>query len=462
MASEPSSDGGLRGRARFRRALLVLTAGIATLTTVAAGVGYGGYIWAQRQFEDVKSGIDPVTKEPYIGGKCTRKACNYLLLGSDSRTGLSEEELEHFGTTDEIGGERSDTIILIHLDPKREQAVILHFPRDLWVQIPGMGMGRINGAFAGGVRSGGPDRVAETIENLTGLHINHFLYVNFEGFKGVVDALGGVPMCVDRPMKDVLAGLDIPAGCQDFDGATALAFVRSRHQCEDKIPDFARIARQQQFLRAVLSKLLSPSQIVNLPGLVRPVAQNMVKDEGFPLLDIAYLAENLDGTNTGTADFRAVPTTPGWETLSNGLRASVVHLEPEAETLFDRLVDGKPLGELGKQQPSTLVSPANVTVSVHDANSGEKAQEVLTLLEQGGFDAVPELAPAEDLGASGTQILYAPGHLAEGKRVQRFLPNIKLVKAEPRQLHDVDVAVVITSRYRPKPPGTGKPSEGGC
>ena len=136
--------------------------------------------------------------------------------------------------------------------------------------------------------------VARTVEDLTGLHINHFLYVDLAGFQGVVDALGGVRMCMPYPMQDVLTGLDVQAGCQEFDGGT-LAFVRTRHQPCDAVPDFARIGRQQQFLRAVLTKLLSPSEVANLPGLVKPVASNVVKDSDFQILDIIELARQLQG-----------------------------------------------------------------------------------------------------------------------------------------------------------------------
>ena len=123
--------------------------------------------------------------------------CNYLLLGSDSRAGLSDEEQTEFGTDKQIGGEnRADTIMLVHTDPKLEKAIIISFPRDMYVPIPGHGEDKINAAFEGGIEGGGPELVAGTVQNLTGLKIDHFLYVDLAGFQGVIDELGGVDMCI--------------------------------------------------------------------------------------------------------------------------------------------------------------------------------------------------------------------------------------------------------------------------
>jgi LCP family protein required for cell wall assembly len=236
------------------------------------------------------TGVAPTSTgpTPLPTGPCSRRACNYLLLGSDSREGMTPEEQEKYGTEDEVGGEaRADTVMLIHVDPDRSKAVILSFPRDLWVQIPGMGWGKLNSAFSGGLTGGGPGRVAETVANLTGLRVDHFLYVDFAGFRGAVDALGGVEMCPpaylanqDGRIVDELADLDIAPGCQRMDGTTALAFVRARHLPCDAIPDFSRIGRQQQFFRALITQMLRPSQLVRAPGLVQPVLQAMRRDAG--------------------------------------------------------------------------------------------------------------------------------------------------------------------------------------
>src|SRR5918999_774598 len=122
-----------------------------------------------------------------------------------------------FADDEHIGGEnRSDTIILVHTEPDQRKAVFLSFPRDLWVEIPGRGMGKINTAFEGGIDGGGPQRVARVVKSVTGMQVHHVLYVDLAHFQQLVDALGGVDMCVPYPMYDELSLLDIPAGCQHF------------------------------------------------------------------------------------------------------------------------------------------------------------------------------------------------------------------------------------------------------
>ena len=133
----------------------------------------------------------------YPTGPCADRACNYLLLGTDSRAGLSAEEQTHFGSNSDIGGvSRADTIMLVHTDPDLQKAIVVSFPRDLWVDIPGHGTDKINSAFEGGLTGGGPQLMAKTISNLTGLQIDHYLYVDLNGFQDVVDTLGGVELCI--------------------------------------------------------------------------------------------------------------------------------------------------------------------------------------------------------------------------------------------------------------------------
>jgi LCP family protein required for cell wall assembly len=219
----------------------------------------------------------------------------------------------------------------------------------------------------GGIEGGGPMRVARVVKSLTGMQVHHVLYVNLAGFQGLVDALGGVDMCVPYPMYDVLTLLDIPAGCQHFDGATALAYVRTRHQPCDAVPDFARISRQQQFLRAVISRLLTPGELLRLPTLVPELLDNLVVDEGLRNpAELVYLAGQLGGVTTDAAQFRAVPTIPAGIYVNGQYLSIVKMLEPEAAQLFARIKGGRPLGDLGAELSSTAPSPANVVVQVVD------------------------------------------------------------------------------------------------
>jgi LCP family protein required for cell wall assembly len=449
-------------RRHRHRLLLAITASLSLIVALVGGAGFGSLVWAQHELNrhDVVSARDPHHPgEKIIGGPCVRHACNYLLLGSDSRTGLSHQDQVISGTNADIGGsQRSDTIILIHVDPNQDKATILSFPRDLWVPIPGHGTDKINSAFEGGVNGGGPDLVARTVEDLTGLHINHFLYVNLAGFEGVVDALGGVRMCVPYPMSDPLTGLNIRAGCQDFDGRTALAFVRTRHQPCDAVPDFARIGRQQQFLRAVLTKLLSPSEVTHLPSLVKPVAGNIVKDSDFKILDIVDLARELQGINTGAADFRAVPGVPTLiHTPEFPSGISVVELTPDARQMFRDLAAGRPLGNLGKALEQTQVSEANVSTTVYDKTSGGRADEVNRVLGESGFNNAAGVVPATTLAASkvkGSAILYGPGDKPKADVVAKYLSNLQEVPVD-RGVLSTDVGITITPGYTPAPIGGG-------
>jgi LCP family protein required for cell wall assembly len=451
----------------WRRGFLAAAASVSAVLTLVSAFAMGTYFWARAQINtipevrlppaDVTSG--GATPEPEIAGICDDRACNYLLLGSDSRAGLSPEEQIAFGTDEDIGGEnRSDTIILVHTQPDRREAIFLSFPRDLWVEIPGVGMGKINGAFAGGIEGGGAQLVARTVKNLTGMPIHHVLYVDLAGFQGLVDALEGVEMCVPFPMQDELTGLDIAAGCQRFDGATALAYVRTRHQPCDAVPDFARISRQQQFMRAVISRLLSPGELLRLPTLVPELLENLVVDEGLRNpAELVYLAGTLDGVNTGAADFRSVPSVPAGEYV-NGRYLSIVRaVEPQASQLFERIKEGRPLGGLGTELSSTPPSPANVVVQVVDKQAGTIATTAYGVLTEGGFDTSPGIVPGAGFEApvKGSVIVYREGAEPQAKVVGTYYRNLEVAAAPPGTLPPgVDVAVVLTPRYEPPPPST--------
>jgi len=455
------------GHPHLRRTLLAGTAALSLLVTVLAGGAMGFYYWTQNQIQYIPeppaSGSSPGANTD-IGGPCVRHACNYLLLGSDSRAGLTKEEQQVFGTDQHIGGVfRSDTIIVVHIEPGEKKAVFLSFPRDLWVDIPGHGFNRINAAFEGGIEGGGAQLVAHTITSITGLRINHSLFVDLAGFQSVVDALGGVDMCVPYPMRDPLTQLDIKAGCQHFDGRTALAYVRTRHQPCDLIPDFARISRQQQFLRAVMAKMLSPSELIHLPSLVPAVLKSVRVDRGLNPAELAYLAGQLNGVNAGNVDFRVVPSTPAGVTV-NGQYLSVVRMvEPEADELFSRLRDGRPLGDVGLTQEQTPPSPAVIKVAVYDRSSAGMAPRVYTTLTEGGFDTsipVRDIAALGPPPVKGSAILYKGG-ATDGKAmadvVHGYLSNLPEVPVKKGVLPDVSIAVVIGSHFRLPLPSTSGP-----
>jgi LCP family protein required for cell wall assembly len=281
---------------------------------------------------------------------------NVLVLGSDDRAGLTPEEQAAFGSEDDVEGERSDTIILLHIDPRRDRAVVLHFPRDLRVRIPEHGTDKINAAYT----LGGPDLVVRTVKAYTGLPVHNYMEIDLAGFQDLVDAVGGVRICIDRPMVDELAGLNLPrAGCYLLDGAQALGFVRARHIAGDIVPDFARIARQQQFMRAMLNRLLSLGSLLDQQLLEEAVA-NVTTDEALTGADLVLLGQKLrhlaeeDPSGGESLDFRVVPSIPQ---EIEGV-SYVVAEQADADRLFEALAEGRPLGGLGLTLAQTLPSPA--------------------------------------------------------------------------------------------------------
>jgi LCP family protein required for cell wall assembly len=477
MSTEPSEQATAR-RGRLARAFLAVSASLSLL--IAAGTAYG-----IAEYRAAGHTTPPIQLGSPSGavGPCVHDVCNYLLLGSDSRAGLSQAQQGQFGTNQDIGGSnRADTIMLVHTDPNLQKAIILSFPRDLYVNIPGMGMGKINGAFEGGVNGGGPERMAETIHDLTGLKVNHVLYVDLAGFEGVVDTLGGVTMCipaenVNTPgyvdavdpsgnpvpvfysevghIVDPYTGLDVKPGCQTLDGAQALAYVRTRHlRCDAAAPDFYRITRQQQFLRAVINRLLQPEELTKLPAEIGPIMRNFRRDEELKIADLAFLVGQLRGISTGAAEFRSVP---GYEQTVGSL--DVVKMDPVAQQIFQAIRDGKPIGGVGTTSRYTPPSPATIVAPVIDHVSGGKAQDVEQVLSDSGFDISQGVVDIAAYGSPvpGNVIAYGPGDELEAKVVQQYLPGLAMKQVKGLPDH---VAVFITSSYRPAQVGTGGGTSG--
>ncbi|MET0801501.1 MAG: LCP family protein [Actinomycetota bacterium] len=453
------------GHGRLARAAVAISATLSLLIGIGTAYGFVAYQQAGdagRKFDltDGDGGGVQANGEELPTGPCIDDVCNYLLLGSDSRAGLTADERDQFGTDEQIGGEnRADTIMLVHTDPSLEKAIILSFPRDLAVQIPGHGEDKINASFEGGVDGGGPALVAATVHKLTGLKINHALYVDLAGFQGIVDTLKGVEMCIpaenvntpDGRIVDELTALDVKPGCQRLPGDQALAYVRTRHlRCDAAAPDFYRIARQQQFLRAVINKLLEPGQLARLPVMIKPIMRNLVPDEDLNLADLVFLVGQLEGISTGAAEFRTVPAYPDPANLG------ILRMDDSAERIFAAIRDGEPLGSIGRDLAYTPPSEANVPVLVVDHASDGMVGEVQEVLSQAGFDISPGMSTftAYEKKVPGSVIAYAPDADAEAQVVAKYFPALEL-----RQVTGLpdDVVVFIDAAYEPAPVGSGAP-----
>ena len=207
-------------------------------------------------------------------GSSSGSGTNWLLVGSDSRQGLSEEDQATLGTGGDVGIGRTDTIMVLHI-PDSGTAQLVSIPRDSYVNVPGFGQDKVNAAFT----YGGPQLLAQTVEQATGVGIDHYAEIGMGGLANVVDAVGGVNICVDEPILDPLAGIDLAAGCQDLEGSDALGYVRTRATA---MGDLDRVERQREFFAALLDKFTSPSTLANpfrAVSLVTHTAQSFLVNE---------------------------------------------------------------------------------------------------------------------------------------------------------------------------------------
>jgi LCP family protein required for cell wall assembly len=259
---------------------------------------------------------------------------NWLLVGSDSRQGLDSSQEAQLSTGDANGG-RTDTMMLMHIPSGSGKPTLVSLPRDSYVPIPGHGKNKLNAAYS----FGGPKLLTQTVEQASGLRIDHYAEIGFEGFVGVVDAVGGVNICVDQPLHDPAAGLDLNTGCQDLNGTQALGYVRSRHLYARQ--DLDRIQHQRQFLAALLSKATSASVLAN-PFRLFPFATNTVDtltvDNGDHIWNLAGLAFALsgNGSTTGTVPIGSSQTV-------SGIGSVVVWDKTKAKQLFDDFRQDNPV-----------------------------------------------------------------------------------------------------------------------
>ncbi|WJY64559.1 Regulatory protein MsrR [Corynebacterium atrinae] len=217
------------------------------LLAVVLVLGISMLFWVDSKLTRVEA-----TPSPQVANTA---GTNWLLVGSDSRQGMSEEDVARLGTGGDIGIGRTDTIMVLHI-PNGGQARLVSLPRDSYVSIPGYGEDKINAAFT----YGGPTLLASTVEQATGLRIDHYAEIGMGGLANVVDAIGGVELCPTEPINDPLANLNIVAGCQKMDGPTALGYVRTRATA---MGDLDRVDRQREFFGALMTEATRPSTLLN-------------------------------------------------------------------------------------------------------------------------------------------------------------------------------------------------------
>ncbi|MFC1404272.1 MULTISPECIES: LCP family protein [Streptacidiphilus] len=404
----------------------------------------------------VVSGVgDSIGRVNVFGGLTHRPAdddaMNILVVGTDDRDGVPERILQSL----HAGGEAchcTDTMMLVHLSASGDGASVVSIPRDSYVDIPAHqdlatrqpvpeSMGKINAAYG----MGGPPLTVETVEQATGLRIDHYLQLNFLSFVSTVDALGGVPVCTDRPLHDPKSGLDLPAGTTRLDGATALKYVRARYV--DPTADLGRMQRQQKFVAQVIQQATGSGTLLNplrLQRVLSSVLASVKADEGLSDKDLLALATRMKDLRPSSASFATVPladlnhVVPGWG-------STVLWDKPRAAALFTALREDRPLtppaprpsrspssagsAAGGKAEAQPTVPPGRVRVQVQNgsgvAGLGARADR---LLRAEGFatSGYASNAPGPDAAAR-TVVRYDPRWDESVRTLAAALPGAQLV-----------------------------------
>lgn len=400
---------------RWRRRILYATAFI--IFVAAAGAG-GLYFYARYRFDEIpKIHSKHLIKQTAKPGQ----PFNVLLVGSDSRAFVSNPtQVKAFGDEADAGGQRSDVTMVARFVPATKSVTVISIPRDLWVDIPGnvtdvSGMNRINAAY-----NSGPDLLIQTIESVLHIPINHYISVGFDGFSGMVNALGGVTMDFPTAVKDTYTGLDVTTtGCQIVNGTVALQLVRSRHLQYvnkngyweyDGLSDFSRIQRQDSFFRAVLAKVnTSITNPLAINGFISAAVGNLAIDDTLTEGDLFRIATDFHGLSTSHLVTETLPTT---SYVTDGGADVLLAAQPYADQMIDAF------NQLGvpKPKPSTTTTTApplaNSAVSVDVLNAsgaGLLATDTAAALKENGFvitgiNNAPSLIPAGEP----SEIYYGP------------------------------------------------------
>jgi LCP family protein required for cell wall assembly len=380
------------------------------------------------------------------------KALNFLLVGSDSRDGLTPAELKQAGTEANPGAKLTDSIILVHLSPKRDKAVLVSFPRDSWVDIPGHGNARINTAYAKGEhdrKGGGPALLIRTIETLTGIYVDHYLEIDFRGFLKMVDALGGVDVCLPTAARDKDSALNLPAGRSHVRGTQALAFVRARKF--DPRGDFGRIQRQQQFLGSMLRRATSLGILARPDRLFRfldTVARSLTVDDKLSFNDMKKLATKLRGLDPAKIVFVTVPYHP--RGVYHG-KALVVELDKTADDALFAAIRADDAIEAGAtpapaEQPTDLiVPPSRIHLRVLNGNGASgSAGQAASDLAAVGFQIV-RTGDADSTSYAQTIVRYGPSKADSARTVAAAIPGSAL---QLDQSLGSTIEVVVGQDYR--------------
>ncbi|GAB3208875.1 LCP family protein [Marinactinospora thermotolerans] len=372
-------------------------------------------------------------------------ALDFLVIGSDSRGELDRGAQAELGVGN-AAGQRSDTMMLVHVNEDRDQITVIGIPRDSWVRVPGHGEAKINAAYA----YGGPQLAIQTVESTTGVRIDHYVEVDFAGFVDVVDALGGIEVCLEEPIYDEKAHLNMGAGTHHVDGTEALAFARTRKTVDG---DLDRIDRQQQVMAALLDKALDSDTLGNPDKLTRfldTALGSVTVDEGLDTAAINQLAAQLRSIKLDDVAFTQVPVSSMDFRTPNGETAVTWNSEA-AEELFDKVAADEPLtGKDGEEEPARSESrpgptPQEVTLEVFNgAGAPGLGARAAADLAGAGFQVPEQASNWPSLGVTQTLVRHAPEQADAAALVAAAIPGAVL--EEDTSLSE-RVQVVVGSGY---------------
>jgi LCP family protein required for cell wall assembly len=376
----------------------LLLSGVVVVALALVGITTG-YVYVQYRFSQVTKVTVRHLKVAPVGAPF-----NVLLIGSDSRANFTPADQAAYGNETTAGGQRSDVVKIVHVIPATGQVSILSIPRDTMVTVAGDTSetgtyNRINATY-----NNGPDQLVQTIEANFGIPIEHVVQLNFVGFRGAVDAIGGVNLDFPYPAKDAYTGLDITtAGCQHLNGGYSLAVARSRHYeyyedgywQYDGTSDFGRIQRQNAFLKALINQAEKQYNPLTINAFIGSVVQGVTIDSTFTISELVSLAQqfrNFASTNLATA------TLPSYAASSSEFASygSVLYVQqPQANQVISQFlgspapeVDTPPPGPYGVEATTTTTAPP-ATSSSGGSTPSTSATSVTTTTVDTSFDPTP-------------------------------------------------------------------------
>ena len=394
QASRRAAEHGRRARGPARGVVLARWAAAVLSALILAGSGWGWYLVRVAEASVSRTDAIPDTGNTDVGGGADR-AVNLLLVGMDSRDGLTAEQRAEFSTGDPDAVLNTDSMMLVHLPADGSAASFVSLPRDTYVSIPGYGEGRLNSAYAHGYNdadgsdeerdAAGAQTLIRTVSAFSGLQIDHFAKIDLLGFINLSTIVGGVEVNLCEATRDPLSGADFPAGVQTISGADALAFVRQRQG----LPrfDLDRIVRQQVYLAGMLRNILSSDLLLDLgkqKDVVEQVGSSVTLDQDLDLFD---LAAQMQGVQPGSITFQTIPGL-----VPARIDGAEVLQPPDQQELHGFFASlAAPPAEAapkGAAPESPAIAPGDVPVSVLNGSGVPgAAAEAAAALEGAGFPA---------------------------------------------------------------------------